>query len=524
MMKSLLPEKYHQSIYIFALALLVIGMPLSKFLMSLAQIILVGNWVLEGNIKNKLISFWKNKPAVILSSLLLLHFIGLIYTSDLNYAFKDIRIKGPLLILPLILSTSKPLSKELFEWVLKAFVASIILGTIISMLILNDIIPRQVVDVRNVSIFISHIRFALLICVAIFVSAYFFFQSPNSTKKYVWVAIIVWLIAFLIIMESLTGLATLAIAIFIIGVYFVLKLKKQFYKYAFFTLIAAGIASTYIFINSEINKINNHVEKINLNELINYTSKGNLYVHNLTSNLYENGNLIWIYICEPELEQSWNARSTIPYNSKDLKGNELHFTLIRFLSSKGLRKDADAVNSLTVEEIKAIERGAPNVNYMNVSSLRGRLYSTLWEIKEYKKDGDANGHSLAQRFEYWKASIGIIKENLLFGVGTGDIQQSFDEYYVKTNSILKKELRLRSHNQYLSITVAFGIIGLLWFLITLFYPMLKQKKMFDFLYISFFIIALISFFTEDTLETQAGVTFYAFFNSIFLFLQPQKED
>ena len=373
------------------------------------------------------------------------------------------------------------------------------------MLILNDIIPRQVVDVRNVSIFISHIRFALLICVAIFVSAYFFFQSPNSTKKYVWVAIIVWLIAFLIIMESLTGLATLAIAIFIIGVYFVLKLKKQFYKYAFFTLIAAGIASTYIFINSEINKINNHVEK-----------KWNLYVHNLTSNLYENGNLIWIYICEPELEQSWNARSTIPYNSKDLKGNELHFTLIRFLSSKGLRKDADAVNSLTVEEIKAIERGAPNVNYMNVSSLRGRLYSTLWEIKEYKKDGDANGHSLAQRFEYWKASIGIIKENLLFGVGTGDIQQSFDEYYVKTNSILKKELRLRSHNQYLSITVAFGIIGLLWFLITLFYPMLKQKKMFDFLYISFF--------TEDTLETQAGVTFYAFFNSIFLFLQPQKED
>jgi len=35
-------------------------------------------------------------------------------------------------------------------------------------------------------------------------------------------------------------------------------------------------------------------------------------------------------------------------------------------------------------------------------------------------------------------------------------------------------------------------------------------------YLSFFIIAVISFLTEDTLETQAGVTFFAFFNSFFL--------
>lgn len=523
-MKSLLPEKYHQSIYISALVLLVIGMPLSKFLMSLSQVILVCNWILEGNLKNKLISFWKNKPAVVLCSIVLLHFIGLLYSSDFDYAFKDIRIKGPLLILPLVLSTSKPLSKQQFEKILHFFIAAIILGTLISMSILTGLLHRQVVDVRNLSIFISHIRFALLICVAIFVSVYFFFQADTRTKKIMWAAIIFWLFAFLIIMESLTGLAVLFSAIFIIGIYFVLKSEKLFFKYAFLVSVLILIASAWFFIHSELNKISDQIEHVDLNALVNFTSGGNRYQHNIENKQSENGNLVWIYVCEPELEQSWNGRSTLKYNSKDLKGNDLRFTLIRFLASKGLRKDAEAVNSLTEEEIKAVERGAANANYLNVSSLKGRLYSTLWEISEYKKDGDANGHSLVQRFEYWKAAIGIIKENLFLGVGTGDIQKAFDEYYVKTNSTLKKELRLRSHNQYLSITVAFGIIGLLWFLITLWYPMIKLNMTFNFLYVTFFIVATISFFTEDTLETQAGITFYAFFNSFFLFLQPRNKN
>lgn len=524
MMKSLLPEKYHQAIYFSALALLVTGMPLSKFLMSVAEIILVSNWVLEGDLKNKFIRFWKNKPALILSSLLLLHILGLIYTSDYNYAFKDIRIKTPLLILPLVLSTSAPLSRLFFERILKVFVAAIILGTIISMLILTGIIHRQVVDVRNISIFISHIRFALLICVAIVASAYLLFHSENHQKKYLWASLIIWLISFLFIMGSLTGLLALSITTLLVGAYFVLKNKNLILKFAFLSTIAIIIASIFIYINSEMNYIDKPVGNVNLNGLINYTSRGNLYTHHPDNNQSENGHLVWIYLCEPELEQSWNARSSIKYNAKDLKGNELRYTLIRFLTSKGLRKDADAVYSLSADEIKAVERGAANINYQNVSSIQGRLFSTLWEINEYKKDGDANGHSLAQRFEYWQAAFGIIKENLLFGVGTGDVQNAFDVQYIKSKSTLKKELRFRSHNQYLSITVAFGIIGLVWFLVTLFYPAIKQKLIFDFLYIAFFIITLISFLTEDTLETQAGVTFYAFFNSFFLFLQPRNEN
>ena len=63
---------------------------------------------------------------------------------------------------------------------------------------------------------------------------------------------------------------------------------------------------------------------------------------------------------------------------------------------------------------------------------------------------------------------------------------------------------------------AFGIIGMFWFLGALFYPIIAEKKILDFFYLTFFTIAFLSMLTEDTLESQAGVTFFAFFNSLFL--------
>lgn len=497
-------------------------MPLSKFLMSLSQIILVCNWVFEGGLKNKLISFKNNKAALIVSSLILLHFLGLIYTSDFGYAFKDIRIKGPLLILPLILSTSKPLSEKYIYTILKFFVAAILVGTLISTLILTGVIHRNLVDVRSVSIFISHIRFALLICVTIFISGYFFYYSTKSISKVIWTVIMLWLIIFLVMTESLTGLSAFCFTILVISIYAIFKSKIKLVKYSAFLFIAL-VGMSIFYVSVQMGKADPVVEKIDFSKLEQTTVHGNPYTHVLDSRLTENGHYIWIYVSEKELEEAWNKRSEIKFSEKDLKGNDIVFTLARFLSSKGLRKDADAVNSLSNEEVKAIERGVVNVTYQNLSSLDRRLHEIAWELDVYKNGGDPNGHSLTQRFEFWKAALGIIKEHLIFGVGTGDIQKAFEQQYDKVNSPLLKEWRLRSHNQYLSITVAFGLVGLIWFLITLFYPMVLMGKTFDYLYVTFLLIAIVSFLTEDTLETQAGVTFYAFFNSFFLFIMKKEK-
>lgn len=520
-MKALLPDRYHYYIYIFALALLLVGMPLSKFLMSLSQIILACNWVLEGHLKQKFRSYFHNRAALILSSVLILHLIGLIYTTDFEYAFRDIRIKLPLIFLPLLLSTSKPVETKIFDFLLKLFIAAVFSGSIVSMLVLNGLIHKEVVDIRNASIFISHIRFALLISLAIFFSGYLLKKAEGYVWKFTWFACICWLLIFLVIMEYITGLTVTLFTGMVLFIYQISRAKGTS-RIALTGVLAGLFLAGFLYVKA-IADDSKTVAKLDPKLIETFTAKGNLYQHDLKSDLSENGHLIWINYNLKEMEAAWNGRSSLDFNGKDLKGNELRFTLMRFLASKGGNKDAAAVEQLTDPEVHAIERGVVNINYRDVSSLKGRIHEIFWELNLYNSTGDPSGHSITQRFEFWKTGCKIFRDHPVAGVGTGDVKLAYDAKYEEIKSPLGKEWRLHSHNQFLSIAVAFGIIGLIWFLISLIYPLVREKRLKDYLYITFFIICVLSFFTEDTLETQAGVTFYAFFNSFLLFVNPNRK-
>ena len=144
------------------------------------------------------------------------------------------------------------------------------------------------------------------------------------------------------------------------------------------------------------------------------------------------------------------------------------------------------------------------------------FYKILWQIDVYRKTGDCNNHSVVQRFEYWKTGERILSRNFLLGVGTGDIQDEFNTDYQLNESKLSLQNRHRTHNQFLTFAIAFGIIGFLIILIAFFFPVFKLWDK-DFAFMIFLIIILLSFLNEDTLETQTGVTLFVFFYSVFLF-------
>jgi O-antigen ligase len=133
------------------------------------------------------------------------------------------------------------------------------------------------------------------------------------------------------------------------------------------------------------------------------------------------------------------------------------------------------------------------------------------------------GHSLFQRFELWKTSWSIIQSNWLFGVGTGDVPDVFHQTLKDENSPLQ-DTKLRSHNQYLSLFIAFGVVGFLLCLFSFIYPFVKSKLIFDYFCTIFLIVFLMSMLTEDTIESQDGVTFYAFFAALYLFQKPLKKE
>ena len=99
--------------YFLGLAMMAASLTLSPFLMSVSQFYLLAVWLFLGDpLKVKLQRFLHNKVALVLVSLYVLHLIGLAYTSDFQYAFKDLKVKLPLLTFPLFLSSTKPLDKR----------------------------------------------------------------------------------------------------------------------------------------------------------------------------------------------------------------------------------------------------------------------------------------------------------------------------------------------------------------------------------------------------------------------------
>jgi O-antigen ligase len=169
-------------------------------------------------------------------------------------------------------------------------------------------------------------------------------------------------------------------------------------------------------------------------------------------------------------------------------------------------------------DINAIENSIANKLYLNRYSLYPRLYELFWEFDNYKRGANPSGHSVIQRMFYLEAGWNIFLEKPLLGVGVGDVKSSYSEYYNKTNSPLTPRWRLRAHNQFLTVLLSFGILGFIIFIISQFYPAYtsqKAKKLSK-LFIPFVIISLLSMLNEDTLETQAGVTFYAFFYALFV--------
>lgn len=514
-------RKIVEHFFLFGLFLLAASLPYSKFLMSLAQVILLVSWILEGGVKAKFNRFLKNKVALLLCSLFLLHIIGLLYTSDLQYGMEDVKKKIPLLLLPLLLSTYPVLSKKMLDRILGVFSLSVISATIICFFVLLGYSNKQIIDPQQASIFTSHIRFGLLISMTVFILGYFFAGSKSLAARIFFVLLIIWLISFLTMLESANALLCTATVFMILIIRALLRpgnIKTKLIFAAILLLASAMAIKSYHVVASEYV----HDPSSSNQPLIAITEAGNPYYHDTLNKEIENGNYVWRNVCEAELEKTWNQRSKLNYSGKDRRGNEIKYTLIRFLTSKGLSKDEKGINALSPKEQQAIERGIPNINYVGFFNPMARLQKILWEFDLHMKGGNPSGHSVIQRFEFWKAAMGIIKENPLFGVGTGDVKNAFEAQYEKMNSPLTKEWRLRSHNQFLAIATALGLIGLTWFLITLFYLLLANRNYNNYLYLAFFIIAFLSMLSEDTLESQAGVTFFAFFNSLLLFLQKDK--
>lgn len=448
-----------------------------------------------------------DNPATWMAVLFLFHVVWLFNTSDWTYAAKDLRIKLPLIVLALALGTIK-LSREDLKKVFVALGLGIFIATIVGYyLYFSD--PMVRMDPRGMTPEISHIRTSLVVIVFI-AGCLAFFREADFKWKALSVISVLNASVFLYLLQTLTALAAL------FGVIAILLIRHLFMKSGLVGRIVVLISLVLIPIALFVSMSSYYSGYFRLADdalpIMNLTADGNHYNHYDTLQI-ENGNYLYANISELEMVAAWNARSTAKIDYDPAKSDELMDRLTRYLTSKGFAKDRVGVESLTDTDVARIEAGFPAVAYAEKSGWGLRLHTFLHGTHLYLTNETIQGSSFYQRFVYWNIGINLARENLLLGVGTGDVEKSFKDAYVDYPIYIAPQYRRRAHNQYITFLVTFGILGLLYFVS--FLGFLSYKWRSNNLYLFFVIVSIISFLTEDTLETQAGVTFFAFFLGLF---------
>ena len=136
------------------------------------------------------------------------------------------------------------------------------------------------------------------------------------------------------------------------------------------------------------------------------------------------------------------------------------------------------------------------------------LAPSNWKIPMRGQDQN----SVRLRLAILSCSADLLKEHWVKGIPAGDLQQKLNECYISKN--YHEELvnfSFDNHNQYLNTWLSLGITGFIVLLTMLFGAIIYAIRNKDIMLLSFMILILLSFLTENIFSTQKGIVFFSFF-------------
>ncbi len=484
-------------IYVVLLTLLGGTMVTSVWASNLMWVLLLVNWVLEGRWREKwqiaresrLLQAWMVLYAVLV--------IGMVWTQNIGHGLDVLRVKLPLLVLPLVVLTTRPLEGQARRTVLWLYAGTVLVVSIIGFVRLTTI---DGLPYREAIPYLSHIRFALNCCVVVYICIETLMHWPSRWR---WLALPValWMMAFLVMLHSYTALVVLAV----VSIVILLTYYRRWWLIGAWTAAAVAVVLVLSYeVHSYYSMVPMATEPLKA-----ATANGNPYSH-ANDGIIENGNYMNNYVCRKELCKEWNRRSTLPYDGLAESGYTVESTLVRYLNALGQTKDSAGMAAMSDADIAAVERGVANPVYESGNVVKKMVYVMLLEREFYVHTHAVAGFTMLQRFELWRTTAGIVKDHPVLGVGTGDVD---DELHAQLDS-LGSELsgtNKRSHNQYLSLMAAVGLLGFTIVLFMFIRAAAGNRAKLAPLMLAWLLTILISCLTEDTLDTLAGILFCTYF-------------
>lgn len=136
-----------------------------------------------------------------------------------------------------------------------------------------------------------------------------------------------------------------------------------------------------------------------------------------------------------------------------------------------------------------------------------------------------------KRIYIYSCSVQSIRNSVIFGYGIGDVQNKLNSCYEDSDYVVAEYesvgSNINSHNYYLNLWLAGGIITLLFFLFMLIHNLQVAIKSNSFCYGFFLLIFAIGLLTENILVRMLGVFLFVILNSLFHsinYLDDQREN
>ncbi len=150
----------------------------------------------------------------------------------------------------------------------------------------------------------------------------------------------------------------------------------------------------------------------------------------------------------------------------------------------------------------------PMVAYFTVPSFQAKVNYARWDYLQFQQ-GIGADYPDAERFTSVLIGLDIGRERPIFGIGAGDLDRAVKEKYA-SKAYGNYQLRM-PHNQFVTIFAGTGLVGLALFLVGFFLPLIYQKNWRNPLFLALHAVIFSSFFVENTIENNFGVSLYLFF-------------
>lgn len=508
MLDKLTGKSVHLWVHRICLMGIAIGLPWSKVPVGLGMALMAFNFLLQGNFKTSFQHWKENKPFVWLLLFYGLLLLSLLWTDDFHFAGRLLKAMIGLVALPIMITARPEKNALVIKWIVGVFVISCFITTFINIGYYQHWWGNKTYnDIRGLSLFGSHVRYALLIVMASVITGLGFFQKGKI--RWFSLFLCLWFLYYTFFSQVISGYLALIFVGIVFGLKYWSTLQQRLLKWSTFIGFSSVLVVGCVFVLRAIQPI---PPKITPENWPKKTMQGNPYTSDNHPLEYENGFPILACICDEELRSMWNKTSQMDYDTgRTITGEPVRWIILRYMTSKGLLKDSVGFTKLTPTDIQHIENGVPSIR-LTRPGFFGRLAGIQDQLQ---RPQDPNGHSLLERLEFWKNATRIIRNHPIIGVGVGDLDRAFQSSYIETKSLLKPEFRHRAHNQFLTVWIAAGIVGLLVFVIWWGLQFRMAWKSSNWLWLGFVTIALSSFLTEDTLETQVGAVFIGFFFGLF---------